>query len=691
MSLDGGMVGKTITAGVAKAIEDSGSSIALTATLTANIPKRNNGQAKRLTWSGTGNQWHSSPTVKSVDAGTAIQFDSVPATNSTGWRLDGATPVLGSTDHVFTYTLAVSAKIGVKSVSLLSVNFVLSESDPDTIDVDTLLEAGATTGATISVVDQWSALVDAATTAAVANDAGVAALIASGTATPAALDAAYAPVPRTFARAVGQGEIAYNVLDYKTPSNTLDDAVTAAIAAMPTLSDAFGASGQLRFPAGYHEISAGLLTSPSGKRFSIVGDGPYKTILRLKDGSVGDFITLNGNSDGIGFLTVDANRFGCPSGGDAIVMNGAYTWLLEVHVEKAKVNNITIGKAGAAIAHQLTNVKGRLAGQHGIETVAGSGCTDGLWTGLDIGQSGHYGIKLDEGSINGTNVHVWGSGLESATEYHGFYVNSASNTFTVWQSEKNNGSGLFFTTTAGRGSSFTGGRAWGNALCGIDALAAPFVTCNGNQVYRNGVTNTGGTTATSFAGIRLQGATYWTVVGNNVWDDTVAISAGAYPSGYVPTYPYPGRAGGSFTQSWAYVEASAADNNLVSGNQFPKERHIASTGPLSISSNSGVSDLWGPNYLGSVAAPTVSVASNTIVIPGSSDFVIVNSTSGITSITGGRAGRRVTILFANAAPGTVTDNGTTLNLNGSFVPTQNDTLTLVSDGTNWYEVSRSAN
>lgn len=78
-------------------------------------------------------------------------------------------------------------------------------------------------------------------------------------------------------------------------------------------------------------------------------------------------------------------------------------------------------------------------------------------------------------------------------------------------------------------------------------------------------------------------------------------------------------------------------------------------------------------------------------VPSESDTIIVSAAQEITSVLGHRPGRRVTIIFTNASPLPVRDNGTTLNLKGDFVPTQNDVLSLVSDGTNWYEVSRSEN
>ncbi|TSD48938.1 hypothetical protein FFI94_024210 [Rhodococcus sp. KBS0724] len=74
-----------------------------------------------------------------------------------------------------------------------------------------------------------------------------------------------------------------------------------------------------------------------------------------------------------------------------------------------------------------------------------------------------------------------------------------------------------------------------------------------------------------------------------------------------------------------------------------------------------------------------------------SDTIIVAVAQEITSIVGHRPGRVVRIIFTNANPLPLRDNGTTLNLNGDFSPTTNDVLSLVSDGTNWYEIARSEN
>lgn len=85
----------------------------------------------------------------------------------------------------------------------------------------------------------------------------------------------------------------------------------------------------------------------------------------------------------------------------------------------------------------------------------------------------------------------------------------------------------------------------------------------------------------------------------------------------------------------------------------------------------------------------VVASAGALVIPGTMDIVVVTGTTNITSIDGsGQRGRKVTLIFTGAL--TVTD-GSNLKLNGNFVTTADDTLTLVYDGANWFEVARSAN
>lgn len=95
------------------------------------------------------------------------------------------------------------------------------------------------------------------------------------------------------------------------------------------------------------------------------------------------------------------------------------------------------------------------------------------------------------------------------------------------------------------------------------------------------------------------------------------------------------------------------------------------------------------------SSPIASVASASTValpVPRSEQIqmVTVTGTTTINSINDPAqwAGKTVVLQFAGAL--TLTDGGS-LKLNGNFVTSADDTCTLISDGTNWYEVARSAN
>jgi hypothetical protein len=69
-------------------------------------------------------------------------------------------------------------------------------------------------------------------------------------------------------------------------------------------------------------------------------------------------------------------------------------------------------------------------------------------------------------------------------------------------------------------------------------------------------------------------------------------------------------------------------------------------------------------------------------------LVNVTGTTTITSVTAGQPQQVVTLKFAGVL--TFTD-GSNLKLNGNFTTSADDTITLVCDGTSWFEVARSAN
>jgi hypothetical protein len=88
--------------------------------------------------------------------------------------------------------------------------------------------------------------------------------------------------------------------------------------------------------------------------------------------------------------------------------------------------------------------------------------------------------------------------------------------------------------------------------------------------------------------------------------------------------------------------------------------------------------------------PAASFNAGTLTLPSlaSSVFVVNDLGITITAISPLRAGVQITLVFKVLT--TVNDAGT-LKLKGNFNSQNNSTLVLVSDGTNWYEVSRSNN
>ena len=88
-------------------------------------------------------------------------------------------------------------------------------------------------------------------------------------------------------------------------------------------------------------------------------------------------------------------------------------------------------------------------------------------------------------------------------------------------------------------------------------------------------------------------------------------------------------------------------------------------------------------------AKGANVASATTTTLGTDgNFFVSTGTTTITSITVKSAGTVVILDFAGVL--TLTD-GSNLKLGGNFVTTADDTITLISDGTNWIEMGRSVN
>lgn len=87
-----------------------------------------------------------------------------------------------------------------------------------------------------------------------------------------------------------------------------------------------------------------------------------------------------------------------------------------------------------------------------------------------------------------------------------------------------------------------------------------------------------------------------------------------------------------------------------------------------------------------------SVASTAAVtLTGNTDTFLITGTADITSIVASTAGRQVTLVFSGTGSPSGVVDGSNLKLASTFAYTPDDTLSLICDGTNWYETSRSVN
>jgi parallel beta-helix repeat protein len=126
-------------------------------------------------------------------------------------------------------------------------------------------------------------------------------------------------------------------------------------------------------------------------------------------------------------------------------------------------------------------------------------------------------------------------------------------------------------------------------------------------------------------------------------------------------------------------EDLTSDLNTYVGNDF--------VGNSAVTPNLvGASNQWRQNNNGGTSTVASAAATALLIY---TDYMTITGTTNITSLTGGNwRGRSITLRFDDAL--TFTD-GNNLKLAGSFSTGTNDTITLMGDGTDWYEVARSNN
>lgn len=137
--------------------------------------------------------------------------------------------------------------------------------------------------------------------------------------------------------------------------------------------------------------------------------------------------------------------------------------------------------------------------------------------------------------------------------------------------------------------------------------------------------------------------------------------------------------------SYGIEETASATRTIVSGSTI-------------VTGNTAGNFLWNANGR-RVVSPTVTdydigsgdiiASAGTITVPEGGNGFYVTGTTQIDTVTASRRGRIITLAFSASL--TVKDGTGNLLLSADFPATSGDTLTLMCDGTNWQEMSRSAN
>lgn len=368
------------------------------------------------------------------------------------------------------------------------------------------------------------------------------------------------------------------------------------------------------------------------------------------------------------YNTFNSNRIKTTGGAGIIPMGtGRYNTVSGNTIEDT--GNGILGAGGDGIACYSQDNYGNCitgnvitnAGNHGIhvggdyQVVSGNTINEvatvfsgasGILVGSEAGDPAAQYISITGNTVNCSNANV-NAGID---------VKDWANNITITGNTVHNTATVGISLDDGSLYTVTGNSVLGSGTVGMTLNNVTRSTISGNLIANSNQN-----------GISLTTSDQNTFTGNMIFNSGVSVGGG---TGY------------------AMKIDSGSDGLLIANNQM---RDTSETELVSIPT-AGTDTQFYNNYYADGAnnlnVPNLASAA-TITIPACYDAVNITGTTGITTINGMWEGRRVTLRFAAAL--TVKD-GSNLKLAGNFVTTPDDILELFSpDGTNWFEVSRSAN
>lgn len=451
------------------------------------------------------------------------------------------------------------------------------------------------------------------------------------------------------------------------------------------------------------------LSVPAGA--SLKSNGAY---LRLSSGVNSHVVRIASGADNVeieGF-EVDGNKAGNTGGNGISTGGGGCT---NVRILGNRVHDCS-GSGVYIDGTTVTGIQvsGNFAWGNAAAGITGNNVDKFAFDGNFAWLNGTHGIGLIGIGTNGSISHnvAWdnGQGTPSADNITGYNSGNAKIAFVgnVCRGGLNNGmhvggSALNVSGNVVTGASFHGIYVSPNAGNGDD------VVISGNTVKGNG-----------YSGIWLRNCTSGVVSGNLVRDagqhgilidgcTDVAITGNTVRASGLDGF----HAGATVASSRLTIVGNVFVSNLGDGIDIGNVSRSVITGNksslntgygLNVNASESYNAISGnhvsANTAGQIATPatTSAVSGNiteesfsvasaaTVTLPPSGEFFNITGTTGITSITASFIGRRVTLQFTGIL--TITDGGN-LRLAGNFTTASTSTITLVSDGANWVECSRS--
>lgn len=251
-----------------------------------------------------------------------------------------------------------------------------------------------------------------------------------------------------------------------------------------------------------------------------------------------------------------------------------------------------------------------------------------------------YGFTCS-GTINDC---VMGSNVAYSNDKSGFLITACNSGVVSGNISRDNVEHGFVTDNC-TNIAITGNTARGNTMCGfINMVESAWLAISGNTARSNGAD-----------GLKLKNVTHSSITGNVMNSNTgYGINIGG--------------------------EGEVEANNLISSNMV-RSNTAGQIAQMALSTRILANDTGTGNTL-------TPAADFKLTLPSNGDYFYITGTTNITSISSAFLGRRITLQFAAAL--TMTDGGN-LALAGNFTTTTADTISLIYDGANWVETSRSVN